>query len=529
MDLGSDPPPPSATIVLPGRRPASPQSGTGDLTPELIETSIWSEQMLGAAGIPIVDAPFVSVGGGLGSLAVAHVLSIAGVTPDRIRILGDGEDPAAAYAHLAGNSQIPVSERLRSDAGSVMDNIWAFPSYALREAWEDRRLRPVAQVVTEPVLAEYFTPRAGQVFRSVARETQRIGWRDMLELGHVRMVRRRDEGGFFVVHTPSGRSETARVAYRTDLVHLAVGYPGVQLLPDLQVYRSRTGDRTRVVNAYEFHRHVYDELVRRPATIVLRGSGIVASRVLQKLIDDRDARGAQTRIVHLFRNYVDEPQGTTRTFRRPAAHGFAYQAFNFPKAAWGGQLRNRLARLDGAERSRLIDAMGGTNTAPRRAWREQLERGRREGFYEQVVGRVIDVDRSEDGQSVLTTIENDSGDLQRIEAQFVIDATGLEADIGQHRLLGDLLAHSGARRNPKGRLDVDRTFEVAGTRHGDGRMYASGAMTLGGPYAPVDSFLGLQYAALTIADDLAKIGFAERIGPWRSLRHWWRWAKGGRP
>jgi hypothetical protein len=60
-------------------------------------------------------------------------------------------------------------------------------------------------------------------------------------------------------------------------------------------------------------------------------------------------------------------------------------------------------------------------------------------------------------------------------------------------------------------------------------MYASGAMTLGGPYAPVDSFLGLQYAALTIADDLAKIGFAERIGPWRSLRHWWRWAKGGRP
>ena len=142
---------------------------------------------------------------------------------------------------------------------------------------------------------------------------------------------------------------------------------------------------------------------------------------------------------------------------------------------------------------------------------------------------MVGVDQSEDGQHVVTTIRTAAGDTQRIEASFVIDATGLEADISQHRLLRDLLEHTGARRNPKGRLDVGHSFEVSGARHGEGRIYASGAMTLGCPYAPVDSFLGLQYAALQIADDLASTGFVTRIGTLRSLIEWWKWARGGRP
>ena len=53
-------------------------------------------------------------------------------------------------------------------------------------------------------------------------------------------------------------------------------------------------------------------------------------------------------------------------------------------------------------------------------------------------------------------------------------------------------------------------------------MYASGSITLGGYYAGVDSFLGLQYAALNIADDLATVGVVPRIGPARSMGEWWR-------
>ncbi len=482
--------------------------------------------MLGAEGIPIVDSPFVTVGGGLGSLAMADVLRIAGVPASDIAVLTDIARPDESYRHVASNSQISDGERLRSDSGSVMDNIWAFPSYAIREAVSDRTPKPVWQSLTEPLLSEYFTPRSGQVYASVGREADRIGWEAMRVGGHVRMVRRRLGGGYFALLTPpAGSAPTRRVAYRARYVHVAVGYAGHKFLPDLQKYRDTYQDLRRVVHAYEQHGHVYEEAERRPVTVLVRGSGIVASRVLQRLIDDRDATGARTKIVQLFRNYVDGPQGERATFRRPGGNGFAFQAFNLPKAAWGGQVREQIAGLEGKERADLVDHLGGTSTVPRRAWRAQLARGSREGFYEQRVGRVSSVAPSVDGRSVVTTVALSDGSEETIEADFVIDAAGLEADLTEHRLMADLIEHSGVRTNQRGRLDVEPTFEVRGGRNEPGRLYASGSMALGGHYAAVDSFLGLQYAALRIADDLAAQGHCARIGVRRSIAQWLRWVR----
>ncbi|MEL6981791.1 MAG: hypothetical protein AAFO29_05150, partial [Actinomycetota bacterium] len=116
-----------------------------------------------------------------------------------------------------------------------------------------------------------------------------------------------------------------------------------------------------------------------------------------------------------------------------------------------------------------------------------------------------------------------------LTANMVIDATGLESDIGENRLLADLLTHAGAQRNAYGRFEVTPSFELAGTRAEPGRIYASGSITLGGYYAGVDSFLGLQYAALAIADDLASAGAVHKIGAMRSLSEWWRWVKNRPP
>lgn len=81
-----------------------------------------------------------------------------------------------------------------------------------------------------------------------------------------------------------------------------------------------------------------------------------------------------------------------------------------------------------------------------------------------------------------------------VPVDFVIDCTGLEADVTEHRVLGDLLLHGGAGRNPLGRLEVERTFELRGTASGDGRLYVSGAAALGGYFPGVDTFLGLRIA-----------------------------------
>lgn len=499
----------------------------GDVSRQLVDTSVWSDQDLANHGIPVYDMPFVSVGGGIGSFAMVDTLRIAGITTDQIRVISDLERPSQTYEYLASNSQIRSGHRLRSDSSSTVDCIWGWPGYALREAWGKKTPGVAVQVLLEPVAADYYTPKAGQVYESLNREAARIRWNQMVVPGIVRHVRRRDRGDYFVLSTPpAGSAAAKRIAFRSRFIHMAVGYPGVRFLDDLQAYRKEHNDFQRVVNAYEPHDHVYAEMRRRPCTVLVRGAGIVASRVLQRLIDDRDQHGAQTTIVHLFRNYPAGPQGDKATFRRPAAKGWAYQGFNFPKAAWGGQIRDHLESLEGDARRDFIDAIGGTNTAPRKHWREQLDRGEAQGFYLQGRGEVQSVIPIPDTRQIRTVVGGTTGlPTTEYDADFIIDATGLEANIEDHRVVMDLLRHVGAGKNVKGRLDVERDFRVRNADNGEGRIFASGSMTLGGYYAGVDSFLGLQYAALRIHDNLVDAGFGQRIGPGRSTSQWWKWAR----
>jgi lysine/ornithine N-monooxygenase len=124
-----------------------------------------------------------------------------------------------------------------------------------------------------------------------------------------------------------------------------------------------------------------------------------------------------------------------------------------------------------------------------------------------------------------TNIKRANGESTFLDADVIIDCTGLEADLREHRVLADLLDHSGAGRNPMNRLDVSPAFEIRGAQSGSGKLYASGATTLGGYYAGVDSFLGLQYAALQIVDDLSTVGFCRKIGVGRSISQWWKWMR----
>jgi hypothetical protein len=523
------------TIHLPGTPgrpdpdagPSRPQPG--DLTPELIATDWWSDEAVARAGIPVVDVPFVSIGGGIGSFVTVDYLRICGVPTSAIRVLTQLGHPWESYEYLTRVSQIPRGERLRSDSASCPDNIWGFPSYAVREALAARSLRkfvePLFQVGVEPIFTDYYTPKAGQAFETMEQEYHRISYPQTVVTGQVRMVRRRIGGGYVTILTPpEGSSPTRRVAFRSRFVHVAVGYPGLKFLPDLMDYRERHRDYGSVVNAYEPHEQIYQRLAAAPGTVLVRGGGIVASRVLQRLIDDRDARGLQTQILHAFRTFVTGSHGPNVWMRRRGGDGWAYQGFNYPKSVWGGQLKSRMRKLEGTERADLYRIFGGTNTPRRKLWQKQMARGRREGWYHPFQGEITSMEPG-GGGTVRVELKTERGPLQ-VQVMGVIDCTGLEADIREHRVLADLLDHSGAGRNPLGRLDVERTFEVRGTRSEPGRMYASGTATLGGYFPGVDTFLGLQIAAQEIADDLAGLGFCAKLGPLRSTSQWWKWARG---
>jgi len=521
------------TIPVPGLgRIPDPEPGAtpslGDLTPELVTTDWWSDDMVARAGIPIVDVPFLTLGGGIGSFVTVDYLRICGVPKESIRVVTQLETPWESYEYLTRVSQIPRGERLRSDSASTPDNIWGFPSYAVREAFAARSLRgflaPLFQVAVEPIFADYWTPKAGQAFTSMEREYRRIGYPELVVKGQVRMVRRRRTGGYFTILTPpEGTSPTRRVAFRSRFVHIAIGYPGLKFLPDLMEYRERYRDFSSVVNAYEPHEQIYERLHKAPGVVLVRGGGVVASRVLQRLIDDRDARGLHTQILHVFRTYVTGAHGPHLWMRRQGGDGWAYQGFNYPKSVWGGQLKARVRKLEGQQRADLYKLFGGTNTPKRRRWQEQLRRGRREGWYRDFQGEIVTMTPDTPGH-VLVELKTPQG-MQHVRVMGVVDCTGLEAEIEEHRVLADLLQHGGAGRNPLNRLDVERSFEVRGTRSEPGRMYASGTATLGGYFPGVDTFLGLQIAAQEIADDLQRQGFCKRLGPLRSTSQWWKWVR----
>jgi hypothetical protein len=236
--------------------------------------------------------------------------------------------------------------------------------------------------------------------------------------------------------------------------------------------------------------------------------------------------------------------------QRRVENHFEFQPFNWPKACWGGELREKLEMAHAERRLQLLESWGGTTTASRQDWREIVNQGLIQGWYRIVFGRVEQVEKIA-GERTLTTIREQGIEAQiKLEADFIIDATGLDAHVQTNPLLNDLVTHYNLPLNALGRLQVANDFELVemrsvsvtlptgktatvspGSSTPKGRMYAAGAITLGGPYAAVDSFLGLQYAALQSVSSLAAIAApnVKKLGILRSFNQWFKWVMNQSP
>ncbi len=509
-------------------RPAVPLQST-TFPPPVFQDSEVAVQDLHALGLPVEEVDYTAIGAGLGSFVWVDLLRIGGVKIPQIAALGVDPKPYSRYKQLCLSSQIPLHERLRSNSDSCPDNIWGWPSYALREAWHDFKrghlkasLGYLWQVFAEPTFAQTYTPRAGNVFDSLDREAKRIGWEQMFRYGSVRSIRKTTDGRYAIAYSRTRTAHRDHAFIIARYVHLATGYPAIKFLPDLQAYREKTNDFKSVVNAYEPHDHVYEHLEQYGGTLLIRGRGIVASRIVQRVYEARQ-RNQQIRLVHLMRS--PKPQGNKfGTSQRRVIHHYEFQPFNWPKACWGGELREMLEKADPEGRQRLLADWGGTTTADRRDWKRIVEEGLNQGWYKIEFGEVERVEREPDG--IITYIQEKKFKGQmRLEADFIIDATGLDAHVTASPLLNDLVTHYKLPLNSLGRLSVSNDFELLEMRCLRGRMYAAGAITLGGPYAAVDSFLGLQYAALCAVDTLAaaKAPRLHQLNFLRSFSQWLKW------
>lgn len=507
--------------------------------PALFDAPVVPVDALRADGRPIQEATYVAVGGGLGSFVWVDTLRVYGIPEADILVLGLEDKPHSRYERLCVHSQIPYHERLRSDSGSCPDCLWGWPGYAVREAWQgftgrgnfSEAVRATWKIFNEPTFATTYTPRSGVVFDSIDKEASRIGWDRMRQPARVRAIRKTDDGRYAIAYTvPTDAPDRERYAIAR-FAHVAVGYPGIRLLPDLQTYREETGDTRRVVNAYEEHEHVYRQLAKGGGTVVLRGWGIVASRIIQTLWELRRDKGVNVQVLHLTRRVVAEGH-SYRGSKREVDNNWEFQPFNWPKACWGGDLRFDLESAGPEKRAELLKAWGGTTTADREDWRDMVVQGIRENWYHIRVGEVDHVEPTPDGKvrTVITGATDILQDRAELDADFILDCTGLISSIDQHPLLKDLVEHHGLGRNVQGRLDVADDFEIVGMRNaprGSGRIYAAGVATLGGPYAPVDSFLGLQYAAQRSINAMvyARAPRLRHLGASRSFSQWMKWAR----
>ena len=275
-----------------------------------------------------------------------------------------------------------------------------------------------------------------------------------------------------------------------------------------------------MVNAYEPHEHVYETLRRQPSTVLIRGGGIVASRVLQRLIDDRDAHGTNVKIIHLFRTYVSAVARADHLPPPPWRARLGVPGLQLSEVGVGrpAQVEDATARgrrtggdVQGHRRNEYTDPEELAGAAATRPARGLLPRRHRRGR----IGGAEDARR--DAHQLRPQRRRHRREPRPTTSSTAPAWRPTSPSTGSSPTCSE---HGGAGRNPVGRLDVERHFEVRGTASGDGALYASGAATLGGYFPGVDTFLGLQIAAQEIADDLAGAGILPRISPMRSTTEW---------
>jgi pSer/pThr/pTyr-binding forkhead associated (FHA) protein len=517
---------PDSHITQPGN--ASPEIS---FRPQVFQQQQVSIDDLHATGLNIEITDYAAVGGGFGSFAWVDMLRIAGVRSDQIVVLSPEKTVYGRYHQLCRHVHISAKDRIRSAANACPDNIWGFPSYAIREATQKlargqlkRGIQILWQVFTEPLFGQQYGPTDEQILKAVDREVARISWQAMLRYGLVQSIRKTTDGRYALLFN-RGDSYALVIARH---VHLATGYPAIEFLPDLQQYRQQTKDFKSVVNAYENHDHIYEHLGKRGGKVLLRGSGSIACRILQRIYEVRRAHPEMNiDVIHLWP--VAKTQGQQYGLaQRSVKLGYEIQALEWPKSCWGGAYKMTLAEATIEQQTQLLNIWSEPTMPPHLDWYRILSGGMSKGWYRQVVGTVQQVTRHSSHHGLSVTLHNSTQEphQQPLVTDYVIDATGQPGTVMDSELLADLVQHYQLPLNSRGAFPTSPDFEIASmSNEGGGRMYAAGSITAGNSYGPVDSFLGLQFSALAAVCSLTDADAAglQELSWIKSGQQWLKW------
>lgn len=404
------------------------------------------------------DSAIAVVGDGFGSVLTYVTAVYVGFRPEEITIYGPSDNPVATYQQFAHNLGQTV---LRSESEShFLPADW--PTFAELDAWSRRSLKPLLRSVRRK-----YNPGVPDILGEVQVVAKGLRWNDNRYPKRIGWLQRGAQNGsppHFVLY-----DEEAQFAGRAKHVLLALGHSPLSF-PSVLAKAKRdpaTGDR--IAQAYEAKQ--YDARGR----YVIIGAGIASVNEWANALDI----GAS--VISLLRNPIPDEQdlNTPRCFFEALGID-AFNALGFDE---------RIAFLG--------EILKGT-TPTRRSWIAKIERGRKEGRFEQLIGEIDEVRPGPLGLRVHATSKHGS-DPGWLDVTGVVAGTGFNKSVLTLPLFRRLVEFYKIPVE-NGRLKLQSNCGMPGLDRPDSRcavigIHANTAITHG------DTIAGLKYISRRFVAD----------------------------
>ena len=322
------------------------------------------------------------VGDGFGALLVYTTAMYLGFRPEQFGAFGENRDPVQTYLGFATNLGQTV---LRSESEShFLPADW--PTFAQLDAWARFDLSPLFRSA-----GRKFNPGVPDIMYEARLVAERLGFADRI-LGGRRVgwvIREPGPPAHFSLY-----DEDANLLGRAKHVMVAVGHGPLSFPGAYGKAREDPQTADRIVQAYEGKEYYPG------GRYIVIGSGIASVNEWVNVLE------AGASCIALRRNPQPEEQD-----------------LNVPRCLFDGSGIDAYQGLSFDERVEFLGkALRGTSPE-RRNWQDIVQRGRKEGRFEEVIAETLDVRPGPSGLTVSLESVNGGG-------RFDLDVTGVTCGTG---------------------------------------------------------------------------------------------------
>jgi hypothetical protein len=424
------------------------------------------------------DATIAVIGEGFGSLIVYSTAVYLGFRPQELAIFGPNDNPVGTYQQFAFNLGQTV---LRSESEShFLPADW--PTFGQLDAWSHRSLAPLLRSARRK-----YNPGVPEILAEAQVVERRLNWDSVRVPTRIGWLQR-EEGppAHFVLF-----DEEANPVGRAKHVMLALGHGPLAYPPVMARARQDPALADRVVQAYE------------PKQYAPGGRYIVIGAGIASINEWANALDVGAKVIALRRNPAPDEQD-----------------LNVPRCLFEALGIDVFQGLPFDERIAFLGKSLKGTTPKRRSWLERIERGRREGRFDELTGEIDVIEPGEAGLRVHVSSAH-GPDPGWLDVTGVVTGTGFNKSALTLPLLRRLAEFYGVPVE-SGRFQLKTNCGVAPLDRPDSRLCMMG-INANNVIPNGDTIAGLKYigrrfvADCARAESLRKRPFPARLGMQISL------------